>query len=113
MLSCRKNGSGIPLTHVQLNAVIERVVARLRRDNRITPVDSFSGLPEEVQQEARRQSANPNEVRAAFHEDVLYLVRNNLHSEARAEDAIFHESFHRALANKYKGDGEKIRQAMN
>lgn len=85
--------SGRP-SRVEFDAVLERVTAGLKdtvRKRLFATVDAFAELPAAIREEAERQGDDTESIEGAYHNGKIYLVRDNIASSERLEEAIFHE----------------------
>ena len=56
-------------------------------------VNSVADLPDGVELAATRKGFDPGNVRAVLHNDQVFIVRNNIRSEADLQEALAHEVF--------------------
>ncbi|MBF0260269.1 MAG: strawberry notch family protein [Magnetococcales bacterium] len=66
-------------------------------DTRIV-VSSFDALPNRIKEEAAKLGAPADEIRAVYDRGTVYLVEDRFESEADAEEAVFHELYHKWIA---------------
>jgi hypothetical protein len=88
------------ISQVELDAVIERVTARLvgaKRDvaqlaGVISAVDAPLDLPVSVLNYALAQDVGFDEIKGVFHDGHIYLVRENISDVIEAEETLLHEA---------------------
>lgn len=78
----------------EMRAVAGRIDAG---DTKIV-VSSFDALPNRIKEEAAKLGAPAEEIRAVYDQGAVYLVEDRFESEADAEEAVFHELYHKWIA---------------
>jgi hypothetical protein len=96
----------------QFNSVLDRVVGQDGdARNRIDVRSSFAELPEEIQQAARDQGSDGNDISAVYHRGTVYLVKGKLATESQVEEALLHEGTHGGVMDMYRDQG--VNKALN
>lgn len=100
------------ITEEDFNTVLNRVIGedQASRD-RIVLVDGFADLPAEIQQAARDQGSDGSDVDAISHNDLIYIVRDKMKSQARLEIALMHEGTHAGVNQMFADEG--VVRALN
>lgn len=60
--------------------------------DRIVAVDHWTGLPQEILQDAKQRGFHAGAIEGVVHRGRVYLVRSNLRDKAHAQRVLFHEA---------------------
>ena len=64
-------------------------------------VAPFNAPPDRIKEEATKLGAPAEEIRAVYDRDTVYLVEDRFESETYAEEALFHELYHKWIAGHW------------
>ena len=78
----------------------------------VTVVPTFNDLPADLIEVAKDQNVSQkSETAGVSYQGQIYLVRENIKTEAQLEEVIFHEATHGGLEALYKD--KKVNRSLN
>ena len=94
----RKSVNSSALTDKKLDSIIKRVTGQDRDTNdRVVVAPTYADLPASLREQAKKTGHDVRGIRGVFHNNQLYIVRDNIQSARELEEVLFHEGTHGGL----------------
>ena len=102
-----------PLSRKKFDSTFKRIIGKDRIDtDYVTVVPTFNDLPPDLIQVAKDQNVSQkSETAGVSYQGQIYLVRENIKTEAQLEEVIFHEATHGGLEALLKD--KKVNRSLN
>ncbi len=93
-------------------AELDEIAGRIDTGNTPVFVLPFDRLPAPIQEEANKLGAPAEEFRAVYWHDAVYLIEDRFASAADAEEAVFHELYHKWVSGLLGGSMQQDLNAI-
>ena len=102
-----------PLSRKKFDSTFKRIIGKDRIDtDYVTVVPTFNDLPADLIEVAKDQNVSQkSETAGVSYQGQIYLVRENIKTEAQLEEVIFHEATHGGLEALLKD--KKVNRSLN
>lgn len=94
----RKSVNPSALSDKKLDSTIERITGAARQANdRVVVAPTYADLPSDLREKAKQTGHDIRGIRGVFHNNQVYIVRENIQSQRELEEVLFHEGTHGGL----------------